>query len=75
MKADDRVIWDVDRNGSKACRFRAKKSQRELNNGHCRIEIDGETEIFSVDHGPEKLPSEYLAHLKKRRLGMSHMHP
>ena len=62
-EADDRVVWDVDLNGLKHVAS-DKEISAQLNDGHCSIEIDGETEIFSVDHGPEKLPSEYLAHLK-----------
>ena len=63
-EADDRVIWDVVSDGLKHVASN-KVIQAEVRDGYCSVEIDRDVKSFSVDHGPEKLPSEYLTHLRQ----------
>ena len=63
-EANDLVIWDVD-----SPRLQHVASQKtfdaEFENGQCLVSVDGDTRVLDIDHGPEKLPSEYLSHLKR----------
>lgn len=63
-EADDRVIWDI---GPNVVHHVASKTgiPAQIQNGQCTVDIDVETKTFSIEHGPEKLPSEYLAHLQR----------
>ncbi|MCY3859542.1 MAG: phytanoyl-CoA dioxygenase family protein [Gammaproteobacteria bacterium] len=63
-EADDQVIWDFDPNGLQHVAS-LKPLDAKFENGRCLVAVDGEIRNFSIDHGPEKLPSEYLKHLKK----------
>lgn len=63
-EADDRVIWDIDPTGLKHVAS-SRTLTAEIENGQCFVVVEGDTRAFSIDHGPEKLPSEYLNHLKQ----------
>ncbi|MCY4093660.1 MAG: phytanoyl-CoA dioxygenase family protein [Gammaproteobacteria bacterium] len=63
-EADDQVIWDVEPNGLQHVATQ-NNLDAKFESGQCLISFDGDTNVFSIDHGPEKLPSEYLEHLKQ----------
>ena len=63
-EADDQVIWNIDPSG-----LQHVASQETLDakfeHERCLVSVDGDTRVFTIDHGPEKLPSTYLEHLKR----------
>ena len=63
-EADDRVIWEVDRDSLRHVASN-RTTLAQIDNDRCSVEIDGDTKTFAIVHGPEKLPSEYLAHLRR----------
>lgn len=62
--ADDRVIWDECPEGFKHVASGQTLSV-QLEDGRCDVVIDDQIKSLSVHHGPEKLPSEYLEHMKR----------
>ncbi|MEM7018132.1 MAG: phytanoyl-CoA dioxygenase family protein [Pseudomonadota bacterium] len=60
--ADDSVIWDKVAAGFKHAASGKMADIKGNTEGTCEIELGGETRQFQVEHGPEKLPSEYLEH-------------
>ena len=62
--ANDRVIWDQTSTG-----FRQVATGRDIaadvDDARCGLSVGGEQTTFAVCHGPEKLPSEYLAHMQR----------
>lgn len=63
-EADDRVIWDIDPTGLKHVAS-SRTLSVEFENGQCFVVVEGDTRAFNIEHGPEKLPSEYLDQLKQ----------
>ena len=62
--ADDRVIWDRARGQLKHVAT-GKQVAADATGDTCTLPIDAKEATFHIAHGPEKLPSEYLAHLKR----------
>jgi hypothetical protein len=62
--ADDRVIWDrvSDRLKHTAT---GKDVSTEINEDSCTLPVGSDEVTFTVAHGPDKLPSEYLADFKR----------
>lgn len=63
-EGDDRVIWDGDADNLTHVAT-DKQFAVSVRNGHCEIEVKGTNHAFTLTHGPEKLPSEYLEHLRR----------
>ena len=62
--ADDRVIWDRATGGMKHVAT-GKVVSVIINENTCTLPVDSDEVIFTISHGPEKLPSVYLEHLKR----------
>ena len=63
-EADDRVIWD--RNAGGVTHVATGKSlAADFDADNCTLRMGAGDESFRVGHGPERLPSEYLEHLKR----------
>ena len=63
-EADDRVIWDRTETGFEHVAS-AREVDVEVDNATCAVPVGTEMRSFTVGHGPENLPSEYLAHLRR----------
>ena len=61
-EADDRVIWDRAPGGMKHVAT-GRDISADFDDSPCTLRLDEGT--FTIAHGPEKLPSEYLEHLKR----------
>ena len=62
--ADDRVIWDRATGGMKHVAT-GKDVPAIINEDTCTLQVGSDEVIFTISHGPEKLPSLYLEHLKR----------
>ena len=62
--AGDRVIWD---RADRGVRHVTTDSDLRVDiyNGTCKLRVGADDVRFLVTHGPEKLPSEYLEHLRR----------
>ena len=63
-EADDRVIWDRTADGVRHMASGVKLTA-EIDDTTCVLPVGKEEMTFTVGHGPEKLPSEYLEHLQR----------
>ncbi len=63
-EADDRVVWDWLPDG---VRYAASGQDLavDLDDSICVLSVNSEELAFSICHGPELLPSEYLEHLQR----------
>lgn len=62
--ADDRVIWDRTLDGIKQV-LTGKDLTADIDEDACSLSVGSEEVTFTVTHGPDRLPSEYLEHLKR----------
>ena len=62
--ADDRVIWDQTPAGFRHVAT-GNEITAEINETTCVLSVGDERMTFAVYHGPEKLPSAYLEHLRQ----------
>ena len=62
--ADDGVIWDRATGGMKHVAT-GKDVSAFINEDTCTLPVYSDEVIFTISHGPEKLPSVYLEHLKR----------
>ena len=62
--ADDRVIWDRTPTGVKHVAT-GNDVPAEIDHDTCTLTVGSDGVAFTIAHGPEKLPSEYLEHLKR----------
>ena len=63
-EADDRVIWDRTADGVRHVASGVKLAV-EIDDTTCVFPVGKEEMTFTISHGPEKLPSEYLEHLQR----------
>ena len=63
-EADDRVIWDRTPEGIKHGAT-GKDISTDIDEDVCTLSVGSDEMTFTTYHGPEKLPSEYLEHLKR----------
>ena len=63
-EADDRVIWDRASDGVKHVAT-GKDVSADIDDGTSTLSIGSDAVTFAISQGPEKLPSEYLEHLKR----------
>lgn len=63
-EADDRVIWDRTADGVRHVASGVELAV-EIDDTTCVLPVGEEEVAFTVGHGPEKLPSEYLEHLQR----------
>lgn len=63
-EADDRVIWDRAPGGMKHVAA-GRIVPADIDAGLCTLPSDLDNGRFNIVHGPEKLPSEYLDHLRR----------
>ena len=64
VDADDRVIWDRTSDGVKHVAT-GKDVPVDIDEDTCTLPVGSNEETFTISHGPEFLPSEYLEHLKR----------
>ncbi len=62
-EADDRAIWDESSEGFRHI-ITGQEIAGEIAEDICTLVVNGNETSFTVSHGPEKLPSEYLEHLQ-----------
>ena len=62
-EADDRVIWDWTPAGFRHVAT-GKRVSADLDDSTCLLPSFSTRTVFSISHGPERLPSEYLDHLR-----------
>ncbi len=63
-EADDRVIWDRAAGGVRhVATGRAVPADTDA--GTCTLPLGSDERAFTITRGPERLPSEYLEHLKR----------
>lgn len=63
-ESDDRVIWDRTSEGIKHVAT-GKDVTVNIDENTCVLPVGSDEITFTISHGPEKLPSEYLEHLKR----------
>ena len=63
-EADDHVIWDRVSGGVKHVAT-GKDVSADIDDDTCTLPVGSDEVTFATCHGPEKLPSEYLEHLKR----------
>ena len=63
-EADDRVIWDRTAEGLKHMAT-GRNIATDISNDVCTLPVGSDEVFFHICHGPEKLPSEYLEHLRR----------
>ena len=61
---DDRVIWDRAAGGLRHAAT-GKAFAADVDDDTCMLPVGGKDVRLRVTHGPERLPSEYLEHLKR----------
>ena len=64
VDADDRVVWDHQDGGVKHVATGTALTV-ELENDICVVVVEGKPRPFKLEQGPEKLPSEYLSHMRR----------
>lgn len=62
--ADDRVIWERVSDGFKQV-VTGKVVSAGIDDDTCTLAVGSQPVTMSVNHGPEKLPSEYLEHFER----------
>ncbi|MDE0225460.1 MAG: phytanoyl-CoA dioxygenase family protein [Gammaproteobacteria bacterium] len=63
-EADDRVIWDRTPGGVRHVAT-GKAFAAEIARDTCALPVNSDEAVVTISRGPEKLPSEYLEHLKR----------
>ena len=63
-EADDRVIWDRAPGGVRHVAT-GRVVPADIDEDACTLPLGSDEGTFTITHGPEKLPSEYLEHLKR----------
>ena len=62
--ADDRVVWDRAADGLRHVAT-GRTVAADIEGDTCTLAVGGDEVTFRIGHGPEKLPSAYLEHLRR----------
>ena len=60
-EADDRVVWERVPDGVMHV---VSGAAVRIDDDTCKLLVGSDEVVFTISHGPEKLPSEYLEHIK-----------